>query len=58
MSIFRRVSAAFENLAERMQGQDVERHNAVPNNRLGGDYAAVMHSHHHSHGSTNVGFGR
>lgn len=57
VTFFHRLNVAFERLADRLQGQDVERRNTVPNNRLGGDYAAVMKSHHGSRGSTPMGFG-
>lgn len=57
MQFFRHLNAALSRLADRMQGQDVERHNAVPDNRLGGDYAAVMRSRH-SQGLGPIGFGR
>lgn len=58
MSFIRRISTALESIAARMQGQDVERHNTVKDNRLGGDYAAVMHAHHSHGGITSMGFGR
>lgn len=57
MTFFHRLNAAFERLADRLQGQDVERHNTVPRNRIGGDYAAVMKHHHGRQGGSPMGFG-
>lgn len=57
MTFLRALSSALGRLSERMQGQDVERHNVVPGNRLGGDYTAVMKAHH-SQGAGPIGFGR
>lgn len=57
MTFLRALSSALGRLSERMQGQDVERHNVVPDHRLGGDYTAVMKAHH-SQGAGPIGFGR
>lgn len=57
MTFLRSLSSALGRLSERMQGQDVERHNAVPNNRLGGDYAAVARARS-SQGISPLGMGR
>lgn len=53
MSFFRRMSSAFENLADRLQGQDVER----PSQNTGRHYAAVMNART-SQGGSPIGFGR
>ncbi|MGO1257308.1 MAG: hypothetical protein ACTMII_00010 [Brachybacterium sp.] len=57
MTFLRSLSSALGRLSERMQGQDVERHNAVPNNRLGADYAAVARARS-SQGISPLGMGR
>lgn len=57
MDFLRQLDAALARLAGRPQGQDVERHNAVRDNRLGGDYAAVMTSRH-GQGVSSIGLGR
>lgn len=57
MTFLRSLSSALGRLSERMQGQDVERHNAVPHNRLGGDYAAVARARS-SQGITTLGMSR
>lgn len=57
MRFFRQLSTALGRLSHRMQGQDVERGNVVPGNRLGADYAAVMRSRQ-TQGFSPIGFGR
>lgn len=57
MNFFRSLNSALSRLADHMQGQDVERSNAVPNNRLGGDYAAIMKANSNQ-GIGSIGMGR
>jgi hypothetical protein len=57
MTFFRSPSSALGRMSERMQGQDVERSNTVPGNRLGGDYAAVVKARG-SQGIGPLGMGR
>lgn len=57
MTFLRSLSKALGRMADQMQGQDVERHNAVPNNRLGGDMAAVSKARY-SQGISPIGMGR
>lgn len=57
MNFLRTLNSALGRLSERMQGQDVERHNAVPNNRLGADYAAVARARS-SQGISPLGMSR
>lgn len=54
MTFFRRMSSAFEHLADRLQGQDIERSTT---NRFGRDVAAVMNART-SQGGSPIGFGR
>lgn len=57
MTFLRSLSSALGRMSERMQGQDIERHNVVPNNRIGGDYAAVARARS-SQGISALGLGR
>lgn len=57
MTFLRSLSSALGRLSDRMQGQDVERRNAVPDNRLGGDFAAVARARS-SQGISPLGLGR
>ena len=57
MTFLRSLSKALGRMADQMQGQDVERHNAVPNNRLGGDMAAVSKARY-GQGISPIGMGR
>src|SRR5699024_790262 len=45
MEFFRTLNRALAGLADRLQGQDVER-SAAPEVRRGADHAAIMRSHH------------
>ena len=56
MEFFRTLNRALAGLADRLQGQDVER-SAAPEVRRGADHAAIMRSHH-SQGIGPVGLGR
>lgn len=57
MTFLRSLSTAVGRMADRMQGQDVERHNAVVGNRMGGDVAAVTQART-SQGVSPLGLGR
>lgn len=57
MKKIKALNEIMKRLADRMIGQDVERHNNVENFRAGGDFAAVSQIHH-SQGITPLGFGR
>ncbi|MGO1284173.1 MAG: hypothetical protein ACTHWF_01505 [Brachybacterium sp.] len=57
MTFLRSFSSALGRLADRMQGQDVERPGNVSENRTGGDYAAVIKSRA-SQGIGPMGMGR
>lgn len=57
MTFLRSLSAAMGRLADRMQGQDVERPGAASLGRRGEDYAAVMKSRY-SQGIGPMGMGR
>jgi len=57
MTFLRTLSTALGRMADRMQGQDVERHNAVVGNRMGGDVAAVTQART-SQGVSLLGLGR
>ncbi len=57
MTIIRSIFKTFENLADHMVGQDVERHNTVDKNRLGGDFAAIAQARS-TQGLTTLGLGR
>jgi len=57
MTFLRRLSSALGHLSERLQGQDVERRSATADDRLGGDYTAMMRAHQ-SQGISRIGFGR
>lgn len=57
MTFLRSLSAAMGRLADRMQGQDVERPGAASPGRRGEDYAAVMKSRY-SQGVGPMGMGR
>ena len=56
MEFFRTLNRALAGLADRLQGQDVER-SAAPEVHRGADHAAIMRSHH-SQGIGPVGLGR
>ncbi|MGP9538748.1 hypothetical protein ACT3SP_12100 [Brachybacterium sp. AOP43-C2-M15] len=56
MQFFRTVNRALSGLADRLQGQDVER-SSSPELRRGADHAAIMRSRH-SQGIGPVGLGR
>src|SRR5699024_12713585 len=45
MEFFRTLNRALAGLADRLQGQDVER-SAAPEGRRGADQGAIMRSHH------------
>ncbi|MGY5764037.1 hypothetical protein ACXET9_02395 [Brachybacterium sp. DNPG3] len=57
MHFLRRLNTAMERLADRMQGQDVERYGTAHERRSGADYAALMRTRQ-SQGSTVIGLGR
>lgn len=58
MHVLRRLNTAMEHLADRLQGQDIERRTTAGGERRGGsDYAALMRARQ-SQGSSTIGFGR
>lgn len=57
MTFLRSLSAAMGRLADRMQGQDVERPGAAAAHRRGEDHAALMRARY-SQGIGPMGMGR
>lgn len=57
MTFLRSLSSAMGRIADRMQGQDVERPGATSTQRVGEDYAAMMKSRY-SQGIGPMGMGR
>lgn len=57
MTFLRSLSAAMGRLADRMQGQDVERPGAASAHRRGEDHAALMRARY-SQGIGPMGMGR
>ncbi|NMA75866.1 MAG: hypothetical protein GX960_01160 [Actinomycetales bacterium] len=57
MTFLRSLSSAMGRIADRMQGQDVERPGATSTQRAGEDYAAMMKSRY-SQGIGPMGMGR
>lgn len=57
MTFLRNLNAALGRMADRMQGQDIERHAAKQGSNFGADYAALMRSRT-SQGISSIGLGR